>query len=315
MTRVSFDSFKIHDDGETSVLVRVTNSAVHNLGIQTVGPDTGNPYNEVRYIGQQNETIELRSTALKSLINTISLLTGKCVEDGAGSEVGLEVYGQSHDPCGTSGRTSGSTHMKILAEHSHLLITGIQGSAGQDAEASVRAILLTDGTNPPSSAVFNVALPASPIIDEAYTIAQPQVAGTAIAKNAVKSVSLDTGIDIEPVTDVGTIYPGIVIVKKATPTIRIVVDDISGVDTLLGESATACTLANSFIAFARRQDDAGIYDLSANQHIKIACEGTAYLNDKFNASGRNVGTAEIVIECTEPSSGVPLAPTVDTNLA
>lgn len=313
MTRISFDSFKIHDAGESAVTMRVINSATHNLGIQTTGPDSGNPYNEERFIAQQNETFDLRSTALESLLNTINLLTGKCIENG-GSEPGLELYGQAHDPCGTSGRTSGSTNMLIAAPHAHLLITNISGNAGQDAEASVRALLLTDGTNPPSSAVFNAALPASPIDDEVFVVGQPTVAGTALSKNAVRSVSIDTGIDIEAVTDVGSIYPGVVIVKKAAPTIRIIVDDISGVDTLLGESGIACTLANSKVTFAKRNPKAGILALTASEHIEIAFEGMAYLNDKFNASGREVGTAEIIIECIEPASGVPLTVTTDTNL-
>ncbi len=308
MARVSFDSFKIEDDGESAVLIRVVNSAVHNLGIQSIGPDSGNPYNEKRYIGQQNETFELTSTAIESLIDTISLLTGKCVVDGT-TEVGLELFGQSHDPCGTGGRTAGSTHMKILAEHSHLLITGIQGNAGEDAIATVRAILLTDGTNPPSSAVFNVALPSSPIIDEAFTIGRPQVASTLFARDAVKSVALDTGLDLEVVTDVASIFPSVVIVRKVVPTLRIVVDDISVADTLLGEGMVACTLANSFFTYAKRLANGGIHPAASTVHIKVTFEGSAYLNDKFNASGRNVGTSEIVVEMTEPASGVPLTPT------
>lgn len=311
MTRFSVDSFKIEDDGESATLLRNVNSMAHNLGIQTSGPDTGNTYNEVRYIVGQAPEFALECLALESLLDSISILTGKCVVDGA-TEVGLELYGQAHDPCGTAGRLAGSTNMKVLCEHSHLLITQIQGSAGQDAIASVRAICLTDGTNAPTSTVFNSALPASPISDEAFTIAQARIAGTTLATDAIKSVSIDTGIDVQPLTAADSIWPGSVLILKSTPTLRIVTDDISTVQALVSDSGVACTLANSFVSFARRQADAGLYALTATEHIKITFNGFATLNENYNASGRAVGTMEVVIECTEGAS-VPLV--VATNVA
>ena len=312
MTRFSIDSVKIEDDGDTAVTMRLLNSFRHTTGIQTTGPDTGNPYVEQKYVTTRAEEFAFESTALETLLDTISLLTGKCVVDGA-TEVGLEFYGQAHDPCGTNGRTTGSTNLKKLCEHSHLLITNLQASVGQDATASVRAICLSDdGSNAPTSTVYNAALPSSPITDEVFTLYPPTIAGTTLAAGSVQSVSLDTGIDVRVIQAAGSIYPTEVLILKSMPTIRIVTEDISTIEAAIGLSGTSCALANSNLYFQKRQTDGGLIAVGSSEHVKITYEGFAYINENFNASGHNVGTMEVVIECTEPTSGTCLTVTTDS---
>lgn len=312
MTRFSFDSVVIEDTGDSALTLRTISNFNHRLGIQKTGPDTGNPYQEETYVSSRAEEMSFESTAISSLLDIISLHTGKCVVDGV-SEVGLEAYGQGHDACGTGGRTSGSTNLKILCEHSHVLIGNLSGSVGQDVTASVRAICLSDdGSNAPTSTVFNSALPSSPITDEVFTIAAPRIAGTTLAAAGVQSVSIDTGIDVRVVQAAGSIFPTEVLVLKAQPTIRIVTDEVSVVQALVGEDGVACALADSFLKFQKRDNSGGLIAAATTAHVQITYEGFATINDAFNAGGRNPGTLEVMIECLEPSSGVPLTVTTGT---
>lgn len=314
MTRFSIDSFQIFDDGMGSaVSLRNVNQASHTLGLNVTSPSSGNTYEDVAFITSQNTEFNLQALALEQLLDLISIHTGLCVSNTTNS--GLKLFGQGHDPCGTNGRVSGSNNMMVTIGDAHLLITGIEATNGADAVATVRAIALSDGGAVPMACVFNAALPSSPVLDEVFTLGPTQVGNVALANDTVRSWSLDTGIEIQVLQDAGSIYPSVIVITKVMPTIRIVTDNpalLVGSVPILG---LACTNANSFLSLVKRDPGGGLEALSGSEHIKITFNGFATINQHFDASGAGTGTCEVVVKCLQPSGGVPLVVTTDTNLA
>ncbi len=316
--RIFPDTLSLHGVGMVSALnIRTVQSLGHELGIQTTGPNSGNLQSEVRFLQQQSPELPVTTTALKSILDQISLLSGFCVTHD-GTHDGLKIFGQGHDACGTLGRVAAGNHMQVLAKKAHTLITGIQGNAGGDASLTLRNICLVpdDASQAPTAVVYNATLPASPIIDEVYTIGIPNVAGFAFAPDSVQSVSLSTNIEVETLIDVADIYPGDVVIAKARPEIRIVTDDPTALQASnIPYGGSVCEHADTWIDFAARNPYGGIKPKdSGTNHIRITAHGFAYVNSHFSASGGK-GTAEVVIECTEkPGVSNALVVNTSTNL-
>ena len=311
MGRFSTDTLVLHTIamGATPLVLRGIGSASHGLGIQTIGPDSGNPYDETKFIGQQQPTMDFSAVALESLLGELSLLTGLCVLSD-GSHPGVEMYGQGHDPCGTSGRTAGSTNMKVTAALGHALITQVGGGRNEDATAALQVMALSDGATEPTAAVYNAALPASPVVDEAFIVGAPTVAGQALSADSVQSVTVETGIQIEQISAIDEIWPTAVDIIKVRPIIRITLDDPTILDAAkIKYQGVAATHANTFVTFVKRDPFGGLKSKALTEHIKITAAGIAYVDTHYNASGSGTGTVDIVIECIETGGAVPLVVT------
>ena len=310
MARFSTDTINLKVISmSTALVLRGIGSASHNMGVATTGPDSGNPYDEAKFVGAQSVSVDFTTTALSSILGELSLLTGLCI-DSDGTHEGLELFGQGHDPCGTSGRTAGSTNMQITVGDGHLVITGISGGRNADAVASIRGIALSNGTLAPTTAVYNGALPSSPIVDEAFIAGAPVVAGQALAADSVQSVSIDTGIELSEISAIDEIWATAVDITKIRPVIRIVTDDPSlmAVGTIK-YSGVECTHANTNLWFIKRDPFGGLVSKITSSHIKVTAAGIAYFGTHYDASGSATGATEIVIETIETGGAVPLVVT------
>lgn len=316
MTRVSVDTISIHSvDMSSAVVLRGLGSASHELGINTVGPDTGNTYQEVRFLGEQRPVLNFTTPALKSILSNISLLTGKCITND-GTHPGLDLYGQAHDPCGTKARSASGSHMRVRAGKAHLFVTSIGGTRGQSAVATLTGVLLTsDGTSAPSSVIYNATLPTSFVFDEEYVIGAPTIAGYAVPATRVSSWRIDTGIDFEALINANAIWPGDVDVRKVAPRVSVTIDDASALSaSKIPYSAKQATHIDTVFPLIRRNPYAGLRALTDTVHILITAAGLAHVTRHFDASGRATGTGEIMIECTEVSGTAPLVVTIDESI-
>lgn len=320
MTRFSNDSLQLHGvlNGvamSAAVTLRSLGQLAHNLGITTIGPDSGAPYNETRFVGERKPEITGTVVALETLLDTISLLGTNCMGSD-GTHPGVRAFLQSHNPCAANARTAGSNHRQITVAKSQVLVTGLGGSRGQSATANVRVIeLSSDGSASPEAIVNNAALPTSFVADEEFVIGAPLIAGTQLAADHVASWQIDTGIAITVVTAAGSIYPTVVYITKVAPRITITHDDPTLLDDAkIPANGVACTHANTLFPLHKRSPLGGLYLPTETEHIEITAAGFAYHTRHYDAAGSAVGTGEIVIECIEGTGGVPLTATTGVAL-
>lgn len=309
--RHSNDTFSIHGVGMSSAVnLRCLGNLQHNLGIQTIGPDTGNTYNEVRFIGEKRPEILATVMALKSLLAdaAVDIRTGLCITADE-THPGVAGYMQSHAPCAANARTSGSAHMRVLAPKAHLVVTQLGGQRGQSMSASVRALCLsaaTDGSDDPTSVAFNLALPGTFVHDEEFCIAPPRIADIDIDPDSVISWQLETGIDIVAIVPAGSIHPTVVDIRKSVPRFRVIHDDPTLLDDAsIPQEGIECDHDDTIFPMQKRNPFGGLVDAGETEHLRFTASGFAYFSTHYDASNSATGTGEIVVECTHPTS-VPL---------
>jgi len=319
MTRFSNDSLQVHGvlNGvamSSAVTLRGLSQLAHNLNIQTIGPDTGAPYVETKFIGEMKPEITGTVAAIRTLLDTLSLLGTNCITDD-GTHPGVRAFLQSHNACAPNARTAGSNHRRITVAKCQIIISSLGGSRGQSAAAQVRVVeLSSDGNAISHLIVNNAALPSTYIVDEEFVIGAPTIGSFAIAKDHIASWNLETGISFTAIVGAGSILPTIIDITKVAPKFTVQHDDPTLLDDAkIPSKGLVCTLANTFFPLQKRNPMGGLVDVATAAHIKIAAAGYAMCTKHYDASGQATGTGEITLECTEGVGGVPL--TVSTGAA
>lgn len=316
MTFFSNDSFELHGVLNATPMAaaktfRCLRDIDHNLGVTLVGPDSGATYDEVRFVGEKKPELTTAVAAIKTLLDTLSLLGTNCMTDD-GTHPGVMAYMQSHGECSANARTAGATHQKVTIAKSHVLIPTLGGQRGATAYANVRVIELgEDAETEPHAVVYNVALPATFIKDEEFVIYPPTIAGVVIPEKHILGWNLDTGIQATVIVPAGSIHPAYVDITKVRPRITIQHDDASLLDAAkIPELGKACAHADTTLWLrARSTATGGMVAKATTSHIKITAAGWVYHSRRYQASGSAVGTGELTIEGIEGVGGVPLAVT------
>jgi hypothetical protein len=297
-----------------AVTLRCIGNITHNLGQAIIGPDSGAPYDETKFIGEMRPEIATTVMALSTLFNTVSALGTNCFT-ADGSHPGIRAFLQSHNPCAANARTAGSNHRQITVAKAQLLVTQFGGSRGQSAPATIRVVeLSTDGVARPDVIVQNAALPGTFIADEEFCITAPRVANFPLDADAVASWQIDTGIKLTAIVPAGSIFPTVVDITKVRPRWTIVHDDPTFLsDAKIPHEGIVCTHANTFAFLQKRSPMGGLVAAASTVHIKASMAGHARIDKHYDASGSATGQSEIQIESTEGVGGVPL--TITTGVA
>lgn len=319
MTRHSNDSFQMHGilNGvaqSAAVTLRCLGQITHDLGITPIGPDSGAPYDEVKFVGEQRPEITASVLALRSIFDTVSPLGTNCFT-ADGTHPGIRSFLQSHNPCAANARTAGSNHRQITVAKAQLLVTQFGGTRGQSATANLRVVeLSTDGVARPDAIVQNAALPGTFVDDEEFVIHPPTVASFALDADSVISWQVNTGIEIVVIVPAGSIFPTVVDITKVRPSWQITHDDPTFLqDAKIPYEGIECTLANTFAYLQKRSPFGGLVAKATTAHIKIAMAGYARVQRHYDASGHATGTSTIEIMSTEGVGGVPM--TITTGVA
>ena len=312
MSRFSTDGLVIDsvtDSGMSAALkLRGVGSASHNLGIQTIGPDSGNPYDEAKFIGAQQVTMPFTITAISTLLGEVALLSGLCVKTG--TDPGAILYGQTHDPCGTAGRASGSVNMSVTADKAHVFIQSISGSRGSSATVNLLIVALSEAGLAPTAVAYNAALPTLTVLDEEFSIAHVDVAGQVLDPSSIQSWTIDTGIEFTQLSAVDEIWATDVDITKIRPRVTIQTDDPSILDSgKIEYTGTACTHANTELWLRERTPSGGLTPKATTNHIKFTAAGIAYVNQHYDASGSATGNTEIAIETITSGGSAPVVAT------
>lgn len=319
MSRFVIDTLQLHGVGMSSAInLRAMASAAHNLRRSTTGPNSGNTYDEARFITEVDSEFSFSGMlALKSLLANISPLTGKCITEDE-THPGVVLFGQSLDRCGTKGRGASGSHASVTAQHAHICITDFGGTKNQLATASARVIALLDsGQARPTVAVYNATLPSSVVADEAFMIGPVKIADKTIPEDQIVSVAVETNINIQVVKNLQG-YGVDALILKTAPVIRVSVEDSSLLaDAKINYEGIACLHADTFVTFMAMDPASGSSKaLNGTHHVKATANGRAYIEDHLNGGGPAVAGTSVVIETTETSVGVaPLVVTTGVALA
>lgn len=321
-TRISVDSIKIHGVGmDTPLITRCVSNVDHENGVTIEGPQSGNSYDEVLFVTQAIANLTWAARAIGSILANIPMLGTKCIT-ADGSHPGVVLYGQKHDPCGVSGRASGSVNMAIVIPKCFVAITKVGGSVGQSAAADMRVIpVSTDGVARPWTKAHNVALPSSGIIvDEEYVIDAPQYsAGNyVLAKDAIQSWSIDMGNGITTIVGAGSIYPTAIDWTKSQPKISIPHTDLTVVNDNGGSADVpqeGKQIAGWIFPLIRRDPFADLKDLTDPSHAYIKAWGKVTPTKIASGSGAAAMAGELQVGCTEATGHTPLEATTSVALA
>lgn len=317
MARFAIDTLKIHSESMSAVTLRGIGSAAHALSRSTTGPNSGNTYDEARFITEVDDEFSFSNViALASLLANVSPLVGKCISDD-GSHPGMVLYGQLLSRCGTDGRGSAGTAASITAKHGHLIVSSFGGSKNQLATASVRGInLLDSGETRPTVTVYNATLPSTFVGDEAFVIGPVEVAGVTLSEDEIVSVQVETNISVQVVKNLEG-YGTTVLILKSQPIIRIGVEDSSILaDDKIDYEGVACAHADTSISFMALDPEANVKARAETEHIIVTANGKAYLEDHLSGGGPAVAGSTIVIETTQTSGGTaPLVVTTGVALS
>lgn len=318
MSRFVIDTLQIHSVGMASAVnLRGIGSAAHRLDRSTAGPNSGNTYDEARFILEVDDEFAFGEVlALKSLLDNISPLIGKCITDD-GTHPGLVLFGQGLDRCGTKARTGAGTHASVTAKLAHLLITDFGGTKNQLATATLRGVnMLKAGETRPTSTVYNATLPATYVADEAFKIGPIEIADTVLTEDEIVSSTVETGINVQVVKGLDG-YARTLLILKSMPRIRVTVEDSSLLaDSKIDYEGIGCLHTDTSISFIALDPSGGIKPLNGLHHIKATANGRAYIEDHLSGGGPAVAGTTIVIETTETAAGVaPLVVTTGVALA
>jgi hypothetical protein len=317
MARFFADTIKFHAASmATAVTLRHVSGFAHDIGMNLSNPESGAYNNEATFIASQQPRITFTTIALESMLKTVGLLDGLCVEDDTGKP-GFQLFGQEHSVCTVGARASGSTNMSITAVKAHALIRSISANVGQDATVSMEVFCLSDdGANPPTATVYNAALPTGAVIDEAFTVGPIQLDGITIPNESIQSVTVDTGIEANVIQAAASIYPTAVVRAKAAPTVTIVLDDASFMSASgVPFGGLKVESPESFVSFVKRTAYGGLAALTASEHTKISINGFARVTDHASGGGSSPLGATIVIQCNRIGANAPLVVANDTALA
>lgn len=284
----------------------------HETGITTIGPETGDPYQEVRFVGERKPELTSSVAAISTLMGALSALGTNCMGSD-GTHPGVMAFMQSHNPCAANGRTAGSNHQKVTIASSQIIITGLGGQVGQTAYANIRVVELSaDGDAEPHAIVFNAALPSSFITDEAFVISEPTIAGFTIDPKNVVSWQIDPGVRLTVIVPANSIFPTTVDIEKVPAKFTMTHNDGKLVASL-PETGWQCAHADTFGYFRARTPYGGLVAKATTQHVKWTMAGFGMHTKRYSASGSSVSSGEITIESVKGVGGVPL--TLTTGVA
>lgn len=312
MARTINGFLKIHStaEGAAIVLGNLT-SLAHNLNTQVVNPETGDVFQQANVVTRQEPKISFGTLCLKTMLSTVATI-GKCVASD-GSHPGVVAYQQSLNNCNATARGSAGSHLSLTGGKGQLLIDQIEASRGGFATLTGTFYgLSADGTAAPFVIAYNANLPASPIVDELYSLGKPTVLGTQV--DHVVSVGLQYNHAIELPDEAGTIWQTVLDVLKSPVSATIVTEDPTWLNpgTRLEYEGSQATHADTALWFLKHAyNEAAVSggtfeDLEAEVHIKGTLQGLVHVSDHGSASGNAKGQTTIQILPIEAGGTAPL---------
>jgi len=162
-------------------------------------------------------------TDIKTAIDGGIFLNGLAFETGGSAITTCDIYFVQTDASGT--RKSGSNHSRTRFAKGLVVPRRIMARQGEPAKMDIEIWPVYDGTNEIAVPDNAVALPHTPVIDEAWTLGPVSFNGTAV--DGLQEWTLDFGIEVEAMYSDGLEKPSRVHISQRAPTLDIPNKDLA----------------------------------------------------------------------------------------
>jgi hypothetical protein len=261
---------------------------------------SGQVYPTHQAIVAQKPGLDFSTHALQDALDVIGL-TGKALTTANG---GINCFGYKHAEGG--GRASGSAHRKYAFNEGLLVPRRISCDHQQDAVLAVDGLITYDGTNEPIAITDSSAVPSGVTDNERFTIGPITIGGVTIPQ--VKSFEVDFGLQAETEGADSDRWDTFASIVQATPMITLRGINIEWLKSnAVPLTGLVVTHANTSLYLRKRSTgSSGFVANATTQHIKITCDGLAYVEDAFTAEGDRPAETSIMIPCRYDGTNAPL---------
>lgn len=192
---------------------------------------------------------------------------------------GLTLYAQKRQSEST--RATGASHKSWAAAAGILALGQLQVTSQEDATLSTRAVLTSDGANHPIVKSNTATLPTLANDNERFGIGPVTVAGVTI--DSIRSITLEFGVEIEPITTDSDQYPSFASVARIVPVLTIQGINVDMLDAanIPFEGAEA-QHADTTIYLRKYLDKSTFVANGEAEHISLTMGGMAYVDNVFD---------------------------------
>lgn len=206
-------------------------------------------------------------------------------------------------------RSGASAHFKVAT--SLALVVPVQLSVQQDQEATLSFevhCLSTDGFTAPWSCTDSVSLPATPVVDEKFTLGPSTINGT--DTKGVVGLTYDFGLKVTKVRTDGFVYPPFACIETQEPKLTIATNYVPNLSTFgitgVAQGGTASDFwLRKILNLSTRVAD------TEEEHIRIRVNADQALIESgpYSGGNNNLAAGEIVFTPIEGGSSlISIAP-------
>lgn len=302
MPRFASGGVQIHTTDSSSAynIGALTNLSIPE-NIETAGDDAGLLYEYSRSLIRHTPVPTFTTKNIAMVLDLIGL-GGTCINCSPPTTPGVRLYGRRQVDCKDA--PGSSTNAMYTITDGLMVLGTLTAARGQDATISVEIHAITDGSNAPVAAVYNVALPSFSAAQ--YTLGESIIGGFQIKE--ATSVSIEFGVEIsDKIPALGGLWPETVAARRVMPKVR-----VSGYDlTQINDSGFAlggfdCSQSDSIIQLIKRVNKGTFVAAGTSEHIALAFDGLGTVQTRVDASGNADGTCEILVECQHDGTNVPV---------
>ena len=228
-----------------------------------------------------DQKISISSADIKTAIDTVGLFGLNLATEN------LNLYAQKLAPGGTY--ATGSSHVKFVANKGVAYIESISANLDQEASVSIAVIPTTDGTNPPIVPTDSSALPTLTHDDVRFTLGTAKVGATAIP--GLQSITINTGIQAQPVGGDGLPYHTEAYVTKRVLSITLTTNDVGKA---ILQDAQGKLGADLVVTFKKCASGALRLANATEEHIAVTLKAFQ-INNSANELTGPVGSSTIMI--------------------
>lgn len=205
----------------------------------------------------------------------------------------VDLFFTQFDECAT--RLGGADHFRVRMNKGCIIPTQI--TATQDAEATMAFDIhaVFDGTNDPFVFGEGIALPATPSIDQKFTLGPAKINGTFL--DALQGMTFDFGIEIIKQSSSGLVFPLFVAIQRRVPRFTFQTNDITALLDF-GITGTPQSVTDSVVFLRKIQEGAArVADLTA-EHISFTIDDGMIWVTNAGGSNNTPQVAEVILQPT-----------------
>lgn len=273
-------------------------------GTETLTDESGDIYDETISIVKQAPSAIFRTKSITSALAAVGL-GGYCILSD-GSHPGLRLFCKALGDCKSPPLSTDGAQYTI---GTGLVVLGsLTARRGQDAEISLNAYALTDGTNAPLAGIYSsITFPTiSTVLRQQFTLGVCKIASFTLAD--LDELQINFGCQMTRATPaMGSVWLDSIAVRKVQPVITFrSYDPTILADAKIALAGVQASHANTTIQLKKRLNYSTFVADATTSHIKITANGLAVCPEAFSGSGSAEGMASLSLRCIHDGTNVPI---------